>query len=231
MYKLIVFDLDNTLCPTGMGMTQENMALMRSLEESGAHIAIASGKPTYYLCGFARQIGLRNPAFVGENGAAIHIGVELPPPVYEVMPYSDAAKRSISLLREHIKKALPGLWFQPNVTGLTPFPRCEADFDCIAGIIEKLHDQLEDIIVYRHADSFDITPCGITKKSGIARLGQMLGAAPEETVAVGDGVNDYPMFEYAGLALGVNVQDESRVARNFEKIGDALSYLMDLQHE
>lgn len=231
MYKLIVFDLDNTLCPTGMGMTQENMALMRALEERGAHIAIASGKPTYYLCGFARQIGLRNPAFVGENGAAIHIGVELPPPVYEEMPYSAAARRSIELIREHIKNALPGLWFQPNVTGLTPFPRCEAEFDCIAGIIEKLHDQLEDIIVYRHADSFDITPCGITKKSGIARLGQMLGITPEETAAVGDGVNDYPMFEYAGLALGVNVQDESRVARNFEKIGDALSYLIGLQHE
>ena len=231
MYKLIVFDLDNTLCPTGMGMTQENMALMRTLEERGAHIAIASGKPAYYLCGFARQIGLKEPAFVGENGAVIHVGIELPPPAYEVMPYSDAAKRSISLLREEIEKALPGLWFQPNVTGLTPFPRCEADFDCIAGIIERLHDQLEDIIVYRHADSFDITPCGITKKSGIARLGQMLGIAPEETAAVGDGVNDYPMFEYAGLALGVNVQDESRVARNFEKIGDALGYLIDLQHE
>lgn len=226
MYKLIVFDLDNTLCPTGKGMTQTSMQLMRALEETGARIAIASGKPTYYLCGFARQIGLVNPAFVGENGAAIHIGMELPPRAYEQMPFSAAAKRSIALLREEIEKTLPGIWFQPNVTGLTPFPRCEAEFDAIESVIERLKEKLADIIIYRHADSFDITPCGITKQSGIARLGEMLGILPEETAAVGDGVNDYPMFEYAALALGVNVADEQKVNMNFTCVDDAMNELL-----
>jgi len=229
MYKLIVFDLDNTLCPTGKGMTRSSMELMCALEETGARVAIASGKPTYYLCGFARQIGLKNPAFVGENGAAIHIGMELPPKAYEQMPYSAAARQSIVLLREEIEKALPGIWFQPNVTGLTPFPRCEAEFDVIEGVIESLQERLEDIIIYRHADSFDITPCGITKQSGLARLGEMLDILPEETAAVGDGVNDYPMFEYAALALGVNVADEQKVDMNFACVDDAMKELLARQ--
>ena len=229
MYKLIVFDLDNTLCPTGMGMTQENMAQLRALEESGARIAIASGKPAYYLCGFARQIGLKNPAFVGENGAAVHIGIELPPSVYEETPYSEAAARSIALLRNRIKEALPGIWFQPNVTGLTPFPRCEQEFVVIEEIIESLRGELQDVIVYRHADSFDITPCGITKQSGVKRLGELLEIAAENTVAVGDGVNDYPMFEYAGFSAGVNVKDENRVDRNFSTIDDVLGFLLEQQ--
>ncbi|MDO4741400.1 MAG: HAD family hydrolase [Eubacteriales bacterium] len=227
MTKLIVFDLDNTLCATGEGMTQENMALMRELEQNGARIAIASGKPTYYLCGFARQIGLKNPAFVGENGAAVHIGIELPPRIYEQTPYSDAARRSIALLREQITKALPDIWFQPNVTGLTPFPRSEAEFDVIQGVIDGLGGEIEDIIVYRHADSFDITPCGITKESGVGRLGALLDIGAADTIAVGDGVNDYPMFAYAGLALGVNVADETKVDRNFACVQDAMCFLLE----
>ena len=83
------------------------------------------------------------------------------------------------------------------------------------------------MLLYRHCDSFDITPEGITKKSGLARLGALLGIAPEETIAVGDGVNDYPMFEYAGLSVGVSVKDESRVDVNFAGIGEALTYLLD----
>jgi len=92
-----------------------------------------------------------------------------------------------------------------------------------------MRPQLEDVLVYRHCDCYDITPCGVTKKSGLARLGDLLGITPQETAAVGDGVNDYPMFEYAGLALGVKVQEEQRVDRNFMAIGDALRFLLELQ--
>ena len=48
---------------------------------------------------------------------------------------------------------------------------------------------------------------------------------PKEIVAVGDGENDYPMFEYAGTAIGVNVKEEFRVHKNFATITDVLDYL------
>ena len=218
MVRLIVFDLDGTLAALGKGIEPENLALLRALEEKGARIAICSGKPTYYLCGFMRQVGLKAPVLVGENGAVIQLGVDLPPKDYFVAPYSEAAKRSIRLLREKIEKAVPGMWYQPNEVGLTPFPRNDAEFAAVQGVIDALKDEIRDVIVYRHCDSFDITPEGITKKSGLERLGTLLGIAPEETIAVGDGVNDYPMFEYAGTALGVKVKDETRVDRNFESL-------------
>ncbi|MBE5800030.1 MAG: HAD family phosphatase [Clostridiales bacterium] len=225
MYKLIVFDLDGTLAALGKGVLPENLALLRRLENAGARIAICSGKPTYYLCGFMRQIGLRAPVLVGENGAVIQLGVDLPPRDYHVAPHSDAARRSIRLLREAFERAVPGMWYQPNEVGLTPFPRDDAEFDAVQGAINALSEQLQDVIVYRHCDSFDITPDGITKKSGLERLGKLLGIAAEETIAVGDGVNDYPMFEYAGLSVGVSVKDESKVDVNFATAGDALNFL------
>lgn len=228
MVKLIVFDLDGTLAALGKGIEPENLALLKALEDAGARIAICSGKPTYYLCGFMRQVGLKAPVLVGENGAVIQLGVDLPPRDYHVAPYSEAAKRSIRLLRAAIEDAVPGMWYQPNEVGLTPFPRDEAEFDAVQAVIDALAGEVCDVIVYRHCDSFDITPEGITKRSGLARLGGLLGIPAEETIAVGDGVNDYPMFEYAAHSVGVNVKDADKVSVNFATAGEALEYLLSL---
>ena len=227
MYKLIVFDLDGTLAELGKGIEPEDLTLLRALEDAGARIAVCSGKPAYYLCGFLRQVGLKAPVLVGENGAVIQLGVDLPPRDYFVAPYSDAAKRSIRLLRDALERDVPGMWYQPNEVGLTPFPRDEAEFAAVQRVIDALAPELQDVIIYRHCDSFDITPDGITKKSGLARLGALLGIEPQETIAVGDGVNDYPMFEYAGRSVGVNVKDESRVDVNFASAKEALEYLLE----
>lgn len=227
MYKLIVFDLDGTLAEVGQGITPETLRMLRTLEARGMRIAICSGKPTYYLCGFMRQVGLAAPILVGENGAVIQLGVDLPPRDYHVAPYSEDARRSLILLRDAIDKVLPDMWYQPNQTALTPFPKSEREFAIIDGCIRALEPQLRDITIYRHFDCFDFVPDGITKRSGLRRLGELLGIAPEDTVAVGDGINDYPMFEYAGLALGIRIAEPGRVQYGFDTIGDALSFLIE----
>ena len=226
MYKLLVFDLDGTLAEPGQGMLPENLSMLRKLEDLGMRIAICSGQPTYYLCGFMRQVGLRAPILVGENGAVIQIGVDLPPKDYHVAPYSEDAKRSIRLLRDAIEEVLPDMWYQPNQTALTPFPKSQDEFVIIDNCIEKLKPQLKDIIIYRHFDCFDFIPNGITKQSGLQRLGKLLGISPEDTIAVGDGINDYPMFEYAALSLGIHLEEPDRVQHNFPSIGDALTFLL-----
>ena len=226
MIRLIVFDLDGTLAELGKGIEPQNLALLRQLEDAGARIAICSGKPTYYLCGLMRQVGLKAPILVGENGAVIQFGVDLPPRDYFVAPYSAGAKRSLRLIRNMLEDVAPDMWYQPNEVGLTPFPSDEAGFDVIQSCLNTLAPQLEDLIIYRHCDCFDIMPNGITKKSGLERLGKLIGISAEETAAVGDGVNDYPMFEYAGLSLGIHVKEPEKVNHNFASIDEALRFLL-----
>ena len=227
MIKLIVFDLDGTLAQLGKGIEPQNLSLLRRLEDSGARIAICSGKPTYYLCGLMRQVGLKAPILVGENGAVIQFGVDLPPKDYFVAPYSAGAKKSLRLIKDMLENVAPDMWYQPNEVGLTPFPSSESGFNVIQSCLDTLAPQLEDLIIYRHCDCFDIMPNGITKKSGLERLGKLLDIAPEETAAVGDGVNDYPMFEYAGLSLGINVKASDKVDHNFDAISEALVFLLN----
>lgn len=228
MLRLIAFDLDGTLAEIGREMTEENTALLRQLERSGVTIAICSGKPLDYLCGFARQLGLQQPVLVGENGAVMQIGVDLPPKTFFIQPYSTEAKQSIQHMRAQFDRLLPDLWYQPNLVGLTPFPKNDAEFDIIARCLEQNRDHLRDVTVYRHADSYDITPSSIDKFSGMQCLGSLLHIPPEETGAVGDGVNDYPMFDYAGYAVGIHVAEESRVHINFPDITHALKHLIAL---
>ena len=228
MIKLIVFDLDNTLAPVGKGILPETIEKVREIEKSGIKIAICSGKPTFYICGLMRQVELIDPILIGENGAVIQFGVDLPPRRYEVQTYSKEAKETIRFLRGKIEEALSHVWFQPNEVGLTPFLTKQEEFDVINKILEDYKDQVNDVIVYEQFDCFDITPNGITKKSGIEKLANMLGVLPEEMVAVGDGINDYPMFEFAGTALGVNVKDEDKVDKNFTSIGKALEYIQEM---
>lgn len=227
MTKLVVFDLDDTLAPTGAGVSEEALALLKQLEAMDRSIAICSGKPTYYLCGFARQLGLRKPVLIGENGAVIQIGIDLPPKQYSVLPCSEGAKRSITLLRERIQEALPNIWYQPNTVALTPFPEKPEEFDTISRILEESKEELRDIKVFRHFDSFDIVPANLDKKAGLEFAGKLLNILPEEIIAVGNGTNDYPMFEAAGYALGVQVPDGDRVAKNFETVEAALAHILE----
>ena len=84
MIKLAVFDLDDTLAPVGRGIAEHDLKRLKELEDMGVRIALSSGKPTYYLCGLLRQLGLKRPIMIGENGIVIQFGVDLPPKKYYV---------------------------------------------------------------------------------------------------------------------------------------------------
>lgn len=225
MIKLMVFDLDGTLAELGQGVRIENIEILKEIEGKGVVIAICSGKPTYYLCGFMRQVGLKEPVLIGENGAVLQFGVELPPKRFHILPYSNKAKQAISFTKERIAEMLPDMWYQPNEVGLTPFPKNEMEFELIENFLKENAENIQDVDIYRHVDSFDIAPKGLDKKAGLKYLGELLNISREEMIAIGDGVNDYPMFEYAGYSVGVNVKENKRVDRNFETLEEALRYL------
>ena len=224
MIKLIVFDLDNTLAAPGKGILASDIEKMKKMEARGVKIAIASGKTVDYLGGFMRQVGLKQPILLGENGAIIQYGVDWPPK-QETLPYSEQAKETLAFLKAEIDARIPGIWYQPNQVAVSPFPKCEEEFDIIADILKENEERLDDIVVFRHADCYDLVPKGIDKKAGVKFLAEKLGLRTAEIVAVGDGENDYPMFEFAGKAYGVNVKDVTRVNRNFGNIKEVLYYL------
>lgn len=225
--RVYAFDLDDTLAKTGEGMKDADLALLRRLEETGGRIIICSGKPTYYLCGFARQLGLKDPVLVGENGAAYVFGVGLPPRVRGVYPFPKETTQNIARIREAVTALFDGqIWCQPNEICFTPFPVSAEEFARIDAFIAAHPEMMQGVSYFRHFDSFDFVPEGLSKAKMLALLCDEMGISAEDITAVGDGTNDYPMFAFAGHAVGVNVKDESRVDVNFATTNEALAYLL-----
>ena len=224
MVKLAAFDLDSTLAGLGKGVPYEVVGLLRQLEQMGTRIALCSGKSVDYLCGLMRQIELNHPILMGENGAVIQLGVDLPPKDFHILPYSDTARESIARLRREITRRLPHIWFQADMVGITPFPVTDEEFDIVTQCIDDCN--LQDVDIYRHCDSFDIVPKGTSKGRGLEFICELLNIDLSQTATIGDGVNDYPMFDAAGIALGVNVLNKSRVDRDFTSASEAIQYLM-----
>ena len=223
--KCIVFDLDNTLCKIGKEILPSTVAMLKALEDKGNQICICSGKPTFYLVGMFRQVGLKNPIFIGETGGVIQFGVDLPPKKYYVITEKHDTVRKLKELRTDLENKFGDrVWFQPNEIEMTAFPHDMELFDQIQAVIDE--KDIADAVVYRQVDCFDIVPSDVSKSKGLEYLADLLGLDREDFIAVGDGINDYPMFEYAGLSLGVNVKDESKVDFNFDNVDCAIEYLL-----
>ena len=71
--------------------------------------------------------------------------------------------------------------------------------------------------------SGEITVAGVTKALGMRKLIEFLGKTREETVAFGDGPNDFEMLEYAGIGVAMgNASDDLKATADIvtTNIGD-----------
>ncbi len=91
-------------------------------------------------------------------------------------------------------------------TGLTP-PKMMVmtDPDKVAGLIEKFSAEFSDVAVVNTSKEWmvEIVPKEIDKGKAVARLAQKLGIKREETICIGDSLNDASMLKWAGLSACV----------------------------
>lgn len=225
---LVVFDLDGTLAKVGEGADAETVALLHEIRKTGARIALSSGKPTFYLCAFARQLGIQDAVLVGENGSVIQGGTALPPVLYRKAEIPEVTKKALKTLREMLEAEFGDrIWYQPNETALTPFPAYQEDFPRIRAILDGFLTPEMEIEVYEHPDCFDIQYRHLSKGAGIRRLAQVTGIPPEKMISVGDYTNDYPMFAATGYSVGIHLPDPSRATVNFPTTRAALTHVLE----
>lgn len=191
--KLLVFDIDNTLCDINKPIIENLVETLRELSNQ-YQIVFASGKPSAYITGLLRQVGIENSIVIGENGATIMYSSTFPPKDYyqitktkEVITHFDLIKQSF------IHEFDNTIWFQPNDINLTVFP---LDINKIFDI-HKFAKKFENASsnTYYHKDSVDFTPKGFDKGTAVAILLKKLKIKKENLYVFGDGSNDLPMLK------------------------------------
>ena len=227
MHKILVFDLDDTLAGLGLGIRPKDIEKLKLLEDIGYDIAICSGKTVDYLCGFLRQVELKKPIMIGENGATFRECVDLPPKKTYHFPYSKEARGQLDRMKIRLKELFPEVWYQPNEVGVTPYPRSEQEFDEMQALFDANADDTTCLNIWRHVDSFDLSPKEISKFSGLTFFAEKEGYKREDFICIGNGSNDIPMFEFADVSIGVDAMVKDHVDYLFSDIGKALDYLIE----
>ena len=229
MIRMIAFDLDKTLAELEQAVPGVVVARLQEYENRGVAIALCSGKPAFYLSGFVRQMSLKRTVLIGENGAVVQFGIQLPP---SDEYYMEADPKSIRLLEEMKKEVLEnfreGIWLQPNEVELTIFFRNQEYKDKIGAYLDSKLSQEQNLGLvdrYDHVDCFDLSPGGINKGTGLRFAAGLMGVPMEEVAAVGDNTNDYPMFEAAGISVGISLMEPERAEYNVKDIFKALDLL------
>ncbi len=225
--KFIALDLDGTLCSVGESIPESVIKSLKKIAKKGARLIICSGKPTYYLCGLFRQVGIKDVILVGENGATYQEGISLPPKVFYKVELEKDVCESFEILKNKIKEKLPDVWFQPNEVGLTAFYSNETEKSVIEQIIADNRLICERLKVFRHSDSFDFAPVKVDKKTALEKISKKFDLDKSQFIAIGDGENDYPMFEFCKYSFGVSVKDEKMVTKNFSNVFDCLDYVLE----
>lgn len=227
MIRLAIFDLDGTLAPVGKPINSKCVKFLKKIENKGIRIAISSGKTVFYQAGMFRQIGLKSPIFIGENGSLISFGVDLPPrTIYCITADDIYFQTKNKILREISEKFGDEIWLQPNEVMLTLFFKNEKTKERLRTYFSQ--NRFEGVTVYEHIDSFDVIPFGVNKKCALEALGKELNIASDEMIAVGDGINDIPMFEFCKYSIGLNPLEKKLTAFHCETPEEALNLILEL---
>lgn len=79
------------------------------------------------------------------------------------------------------------------------------DYSRLQEIHAEMKPLLDDITVSFSSNRYiEFMHKGVTKGVALLKLAAMLGVQPEETMAIGDNINDIEMLQAAGLSVGVH---------------------------
>jgi hydroxymethylpyrimidine pyrophosphatase-like HAD family hydrolase len=187
----LAVDMDGTLTTEGRPLGKDLIEALGAVRREGTKLILATGrcvKEAYELANEELFDGV-----VAENGAVLVVG---------------GTKRDLA----------PAGWREVR-SGLLPSfePGCE---EVIISAGREMLDVAERLIspasarIELNKDRLMIMPRGVDKGRGLAELLSSLGLTGGETTCIGDGENDLPMFEVAGVkvALGNSVEELKRRA-------------------
>jgi Cof subfamily protein (haloacid dehalogenase superfamily) len=238
---LVALDVDGTMLPYGNFFGAPNAAVIdvvREIRDAGMHVVVATGRSLHSTYGIFDALELDEGYAVCSNGAVV-VDVASRTPI-DVVTFD--ALEPVRFFAEQLPDAILaveelGVGFR--ITG------SNVDFefdgavevvdhdDLVQGPVTRLvvrwhegdRERLRDIAAEMGLPAvdyaigytawLDIMPSGVTKASGLDKIGFRLGVGADRVIAFGDGHNDLEMLQWAGwgVAMG-NAPDDVQAVAN-----------------
>lgn len=224
-YKALMIDVDGTLidyAKTALPTPKVSSAVKKA--QKYMHIGVATSRGYEETVQIAKHLDLKGPSIL--NGGALIVDFEDGKTLWEKPIPSNIAKKVADVFKSNMD-----MDYLDNKEGYTEYLNnrgqrkvfnlyCPAQNESTAQkILKELSGYPEISAVYVPSwtrGKFDVSVYQslATKQHGIFEVAKLLNIAPKEFIVIGDGYNDFPLLESAGLsiAMGNAVQDLKSIA-------------------
>lgn len=240
-YLLAAVDLDDTLLGPDKLISQANAEAIQELRRLGVRVVLASGRRHENILRFHRQLDLHGP-IVSCNGAFVMdaetrevLHERLVPPDLAAEVLAEGNRLGITQnyyhtdggLYVHERTPWTDLYQSRTGTDLVVF----GDLTQLAGDspqkiiwvddaerVARLFPEMEAryagrlYVTVTDAEFLEFMALGVSKAVGMAAVARRYGIEPSEVLAFGDGNNDVPLLEWAGLSVAMSDARESAKA-------------------
>ena len=236
-YKLLALDIDGTLLNDSRQISDENVSAIKRAIDSGVHVTLCTGRPIQGVKKLVDTLGIKAPV-ITYNGAEIVdptsnkilFKTQLLP--CDAVKIVELGKKKNTTLIVWSQGRLYGYPMNDRVEDYKQIATIEPKpledittlandgitkiiwYDTIDGVAhfkDELKDEEFSSVTYCTSNPkfLEFFNRQVSKKTAIESLCGLLGISKEETVAIGDGYNDVPMFEGVGLSIAMgNAPDE-----------------------
>jgi phosphoserine phosphatase len=212
-FKLIAFDMDSTLINIEC-IDEIADAAGRKAEVAAITEATMRGEITDFKESLRRRVAQLRGVTVADMDAVYTQRLQLNPGASELVTACKTAGLKVLLVSggftyfaDRVRDRLGIDFVRANVLELESGPGRSAPDESCKQLTGRLVDQ-------PWGDICD----GAEKRRTLLELASLLGIAPEQTIAVGDGANDLPMMGVAGLSVAYHakpkVREQAMVAIN-----------------
>lgn len=224
--KMMALDVDGTLVDGHNTMSDSVREAVRGARRSGIPIVISTGRSMPGVLDTVEKLGFDDGLAVASNGAVIFS--YNPPEVLHTVTFD--ASQAVQLVLEHVPDAMVaveelGVGYRVN----KPFPggeingqmKLESIYELIAQpvtrVIIRAPEQSPEAfsdLVHRlglegtnyfigYTSWLDLAPEGVSKASGLDLICLRLGISAADVLAIGDGLNDLEMIQWAGRGVAM----------------------------
>jgi Cof subfamily protein (haloacid dehalogenase superfamily) len=230
-YRLAAIDLDETLLDSFHQISERNAAAVRMLAASGVTCVIASGRMYEATTRYARELGLQAP-IICYNGAMVkhtaskevwlHNRVPAGPSMRIIefchsrghhlnfylddhlfverrSEWADFYLRQTGSPMEAVGSLLPLRGSEPTKMILIDTP------EVTDGLLVQFREEFGPSLYITKTNSqyLEFMNPAANKGAALALVAERLGISRAETIAFGDGANDLPMIQWAGLGVSM----------------------------
>ncbi|GGH80001.1 HAD superfamily hydrolase (TIGR01484 family) [Pullulanibacillus pueri] len=218
--RLLALDMDGTTLNASNEVSQENRKWIQKAVDAGILVMFATGRPQREILSFKKELGLDSP-MVLLNGSEVWNASG------ECIERHFLNQEDLQQLHQFAVKYETWFWGYTSDGPVNKenwqekylsskwmkFGFHSDNLNIIKDIRELLKGWALEV-TSSGSHNIEVNPKGVTKASGVRRIGELVGIEMSEVMAIGDSLNDYPLFVEAGLsiAMGNGREDLKQIA-------------------